>query len=177
VLTPGEGIMTVKKFVNNFEEYFVVWTLAGMTILVFVQVVMRYVFSYSLSWSEELSRYVFLWLSWVGASYAVKEGSHFRVEMFANLIKGKHRRRFEIAILIIWFIFSFFLTLIGTQLVLFLVDTHQVSAAMRMPMAIPYASVPASCLLMCVRLIIEICKILRGKEITEKDVGSLEGGI
>jgi TRAP-type C4-dicarboxylate transport system permease small subunit len=169
--------MTVKKFVNNFEEYFVVWTLAGMVILVFAQVVMRYVFSYSLSWSEELSRYVFLWLSWVGASYAVKEGSHFRVEMFANLMKGKHRRRFEIAILVVWFIFSFFLTLIGTQLVLFLLDTHQVSAAMRMPMAVPYASVPVSCLLMCARLVIEIRGILRGGEIKEKDVGSLEGGL
>jgi TRAP-type C4-dicarboxylate transport system permease small subunit len=169
--------MTVKKFLNNFEEYFVVWTLAGMTILVFAQVVMRYVFSYSLSWSEELSRYIFLWLSWVGASYAVKEGSHFRVEMFANLIKGKHRRRYEIGILIVWFMFCFFLTLVGTQLVLFLVRTWQVSAAMRIPMAVPYASVPVSSLLMCVRLIIEIRKILRGEEITEKDVGSLEGGI
>ena len=49
--------MTLKKFLNNFEEYFCVWTLAIMTIVVFVQVVMRYVFANSLSWSEELARF------------------------------------------------------------------------------------------------------------------------
>jgi len=39
-----------------------------MTILVFIQVVMRYVFSNSLSWSEEMARFIFLWLSWIGAA-------------------------------------------------------------------------------------------------------------
>ncbi|EHL66887.1 TRAP transporter small permease, partial [Cloacibacillus evryensis] len=102
--------MTVKKFFDNFEEYFCVWTMAIMTILVFIQVVMRYVFSNSLSWSEELARFIFLWLSWIGASYAVKERSHFRVEMFANMIKGSCRRFFEYFVLIVWFVFSFILT-------------------------------------------------------------------
>ena len=82
--------MTVKKFFDNFEEYFCVWTMAIMTILVFIQVVMRYVFSNSLSWSEELARFIFLWLSWIGASYAVKERSHFRVEMFHSHM-ARHR--------------------------------------------------------------------------------------
>ena len=77
--------------------------MAIMTILVFIQVVMRYVFSNSLSWSEELARFIFLWLSWIGASYAVKERSHFRVEMFADMIKGTARRQFEYFILIVWF--------------------------------------------------------------------------
>ena len=71
--------MTIKKFLYNFEEYFVVWTMAIMTILVFIQVVMRYVFSNSLSWSEELARFIFLWVSWIGASYAVKEGDIIEV--------------------------------------------------------------------------------------------------
>lgn len=154
--------MTVKKFLDNFEEYFCVWTMAIMTILVFIQVVMRYVFSNSLSWSEELARFIFLWLSWIGASYAVKERSHFRVEMFADMIKGTARRQFEYFILIVWFAFSFALTWLGTQLVIFLYDTGQTSAAMDIPMTLPYASVPIGCGLMCVRLIIEMYKIHKG---------------
>ncbi len=151
--------MTVKKFLDNFEEYFCVWTMAIMTVLVFIQVIMRYVFSNSLSWSEEMARFIFLWLSWIGASYAVKERSHFRVEMFANMIKGKNRVTFEYFILIVWFAFSFILTLLGTQLVIFLFDTGQRSAAMELPMTLPYASVPVGCALMCVRLIVEMYKI------------------
>lgn len=154
--------MTLKKFINNFEEYFVVWSLAIMTALVFVQVVMRYIFHNSLSWSEELARYIFLWLSWTGASYAVRERTHFRVEMLANVLKGRARKIFELVILFVWFLFSFFLTWYGTALVIFLMDTGQVSAAMRLPMSLTYASVPVGCGLMCIRLIIEIQKIIKG---------------
>lgn len=139
--------------------------MAIMTILVFVQVVMRYVFSNSLSWSEELARFIFLWLSWIGASYAVKERSHFRVEMFADLLKGLPRRNFEYFVLIVWFAFSFVLTWLGTKLVLFLYDTGQTSAAMDIPMTIPYASVPVGCALMCVRLLVEMYKIYKGEPV------------
>lgn len=152
--------MTIKKLIDNFEEYFCVWTLAFMTVLVFFQVVMRYVFASSLSWSEEMARFTFLWLSWIGASYAVKERSHFRVEMFANMIKGKARKHFEIFVLIIWFVFSLVMTWYGTELIMFIHDSGQFSAAMELPMTLPYASVPVGCGLMCVRLIIEIYKII-----------------
>jgi TRAP-type C4-dicarboxylate transport system permease small subunit len=154
--------MSVRKFIDNFEQYFVVWGLAFMTALIFIQVAMRYVFSYSLSWSEELARYIFLWISWVGASYAVKERSHFRVEMFANMLKGKNRRKFEFFILIVWFLFSFGLAWWGTELVMFIQRTGQVSAAIRMPMTIPYSSAPIGCVLMCIRLVIEIVKLCKG---------------
>ena len=85
--------LSIRKLIDNLEEYFVVATMALMTLLVFVQVIMRYVFSSSLSWSEELARFIFLWVSWVGASYAVKERAHFRVEMFANLRSRSEERR------------------------------------------------------------------------------------
>jgi TRAP-type C4-dicarboxylate transport system permease small subunit len=156
--------MTVKKFLDNFEEYFVVWTMALMTALVFCQVVMRYIFGNSLSWSEELARFIFMWLSWVGASYAVKERSHFRVEMFANLLRGRHRKRFELLILAVWFGFSVVLAGLGTQLMIFLMETGQISAAMEIPMSWVYASVPAGCALMAIRLVVEIVKVLKGPD-------------
>lgn len=155
--------MTLKKFIDNFEEYFCVWTMAIMTLLVFVQVVMRYLFSNSLSWSEEMARFIFLWLSWIGASYAVKERSHFRVEMFANMVPGAARRYFEYFVLLIWFVFSFILACIGTELVIFIAETGQRSAAMELPMIWPYASVPVGCLLMCIRLVIEVYKLWKGE--------------
>lgn len=157
------GIVSMWKFIDNFEEYFCVWTMAIMTILVFIQVVMRYLFSNSLSWSEELARYIFLWLSWIGASYAVKERSHFRVEMFANMIKGSARRFFEAFVLIVWFLFSFVLAWLGTDLVLFLAESGQNSSAMEIPMTWAYAAVPVGCALMCFRLLIEMYKLWKGE--------------
>ena len=55
------------KKLNALEEYFLIGTLFFNVVLVFVQVIMRYVFHNSLYWSEELARFVFLWFSWITA--------------------------------------------------------------------------------------------------------------
>lgn len=149
-----------KKHLDNAEEYLLVASLAFNVALVFLQVVMRYIFHNSLSWSEELARYVFLWQTWLGASYAVKEHRHLRVEMLADLLKGRPRLFFELFVLIIWFAFSLFLAYEGTKLTLFLAESGQRSAAMEISMSWVYASVPVGCVLMALRLIVEMRGIL-----------------
>ena len=57
---------------NNLEEYLLVVSLVINVLLVFLQVIMRTVFKNSLTWSEELSRYIFIWQIWLGASIALK---------------------------------------------------------------------------------------------------------
>ena len=58
------GVAMLKKLWDNLEEYILVYSMMFSVALVFVQVIMRYVFSNSLSWSEELARYLFLWQIW-----------------------------------------------------------------------------------------------------------------
>ena len=83
----------LKKLWNNMEEYLLVYSLMLSVGLVFIQVVMRYVFSNSLSWSEELARYLFLWQIWVGASYAVKEHRHLRIELIQDFIHDPSEKK------------------------------------------------------------------------------------
>ncbi|GHV49163.1 hypothetical protein FACS1894204_13640 [Synergistales bacterium] len=153
---------------DKLEEWFLVWSLAVSVILVFLQVIMRYIFHNSLSWSEELTRYLFLWMSWVGASYAVRYRSHFRVEMLSDLLKGRSRELYELLVITMWLGFSLFLTWQGCKITLFLWQRGQVSSAMEIPMAFAYASVPAGCGLMTLRLLLDIkdliFKIKNGKE-------------
>lgn len=152
----------LKKIFDNLEEYFLVGTLGISVIIVFIQVIMRYLFHNSLSWSEEVARYLFLWLSWIGASYAVRERAHFRVEIFANLMKGRVRQYYDILIFIAWFIFCIFLTWQSYNLTHFLWIHHQLSAALQMPMAFAYASVPVGSALMAFRVLLEISKMING---------------
>ncbi len=157
-----------KKIFDNMEEKFLVWTIAISVFLTFLQVVMRYVFHNSLSWSEELSRYLFLWYSWIGASYCVKEGAHLRVGVLAERFFGRKRAFFEIFILLIWIGFSLFLAWQGGKLTWFLIKRGQLSAAMGIPMSIAYASVPVGCSLMALRLLCEIPPQIR--KLLGKDV-------
>lgn len=58
------------NFYNQLEAHLLVCSLIFTVILVFFQVILRYVFSSSLSWSEELARYIFIWQIWLGTSVA-----------------------------------------------------------------------------------------------------------
>ncbi len=152
------------KKINDAEEYLLVGSMAFNVLLVFFQVVMRYVFHNSLSWSEELARYIFLWQTWLGASYAVRQRRHLRVEMVADRFRGRNRIRFELFVLVVWFAFSLFLAYQGSRMTLFLVRTGQLSAAMRIPISWAYASVPVGCAMMALRLVGEVRLVLRRLE-------------
>ena len=162
--------MTLKKLWDHLEEYILVYSMMFSVALVFLQVIMRYVFSSSLSWSEELARYLFLWQIWLGASYAVKERKHLRIEAVQSMIKSASGKiRFELVALFLWLVFSIFMVYKGGELVKLLFVRGQVSPAMRVPMAYAYASVPVGCLLMSIRLIAEIRTMF-------KEYSSAEGG-
>ena len=159
----------LKKWFDNAEEYLLVGSLAFNVVLVFFQVVMRYVFQNSLSWSEELARYIFLWQTWLGASYAVREHRHLRGEMLADRFKGRSRLVFELFVLLVWFGFSAFLAYQGYRMTAFLAQSGQSSAAMQIPISWAYASVPVGCGLMALRLVGEIRRVLAEALSTPKE--------
>ncbi|WP_106406512.1 TRAP transporter small permease [Paramaledivibacter caminithermalis] len=138
---------------EKLEEVFLIYSLIFTVAIIFLQVVMRYVFKNSLSWSEELARYIFLWQIWVGASYAVKKSKHLRVGIINSYISEKGKIIVEILVIILWICFSVFLTTKSAELTGLLFKRNQLSPAMRMPMGYAYASVPVGCGLMTLRLL------------------------
>ena len=54
----------------------VFFMMAVMTTLVFVNVVARYMFNYSIIWAEEISQYLMIWIAFLGAGLALREGRH-----------------------------------------------------------------------------------------------------
>ena len=77
----------LKKF-NKFEEIVLVSSLVLNVIIIFMQVIMRYFFNTSLTWSEELSRYIFIWQVWLGSSIAFVDNQHIRVDLIFSIFKS-----------------------------------------------------------------------------------------
>jgi TRAP-type transport system small permease protein len=78
----------MKKIIDQFFkllELLVVLCLLAMVVMVFGNVVMRYVFNSGIQASEEMSRYCFIWLTYIGAMVAMREGGHIGVD---TLIKS-----------------------------------------------------------------------------------------
>lgn len=146
---------------DRFEEYLLIAGMWIMVVLVFAQVVMRYLFQYSLPWSEETSRFLFLWLVWIGAGYAVKMRAHIRIEAFTNLLSSENRRLMEFFSTFVWFCFCIFFAWKGSELTWKLYVREQLSPIMQMPMAYAYAAIPAGTILMIIRLIEDMARQVR----------------
>ncbi|UGB32227.1 TRAP transporter small permease [Metabacillus sp. B2-18] len=146
--------MNIKKLINEkIEEWLLVAAFLFMVTLVFVQVIFRYVINDSLGWSEELSRYILIWIAWISASYAVRKNEHIRIEFIKNLFKGIGKKVIEMLVLILWFLMALFLAIEGTQLAMQIKITNQVSPSMGVPMWMLYLATPVGGTLMCIRLI------------------------
>ena len=138
---------------DHFEEFLLVPSFAFSVVLVTVQVVMRYVFQSSLSWSEELTRYLYIWQTWLGVSYAAKKGSHLRITIFSDKLKGKARLGLEIFVTVVWIGFAIFVCYQGLSAIKTIATFGQKSSALRIPMQFCYASIPVGMVLMCIRLV------------------------
>ncbi|MES5100270.1 TRAP transporter small permease [Agrobacterium sp. BA1120] len=75
----------------RFLEVLLIILLSGMAIMVFVNVIMRYGFNSGLNVSEELSRYFFVWLTFIGAVVAFREHSHLGIETLVMFLSRRGR--------------------------------------------------------------------------------------
>ncbi|MGP4074834.1 TRAP transporter small permease [Halobacillus sp. K22] len=161
----------MSKIFANIEKGILVATLALMVVLIFGQVVGRYIFQSAPSWTEEIARYLHIFQVWVGASYAVKMREHIRVDAFVNLFHGVGRKILESISIILWFLLVLFLAVYGTNLVLDTISYGQQSPAMQIPMWIPMVAVPIGSLGMSIRLAIQLIKIWKGNDEPPKSEG------
>jgi TRAP-type C4-dicarboxylate transport system permease small subunit len=157
--------VTLKKLLDEkLEEWFLVATMVVMVVLIFVQVITRYIFENSLSWSEELARYVHIWQIWIGASFAIRKKEHIKVEAFKKLFNEKGQKIIELISLIVWFVLAVFLAVAGTDLVNTMFTRGQDSPAMQMPMWSIYSAIPIGGLLMAIRLVQQIYFLFKSEK-------------
>lgn len=154
---------------NRLEEYLLCGSLAFTTLVVFVQIIMRKVFNNSLTWSEELTRYVFIWQIWMGVSIAQRDKQHIKVELLKSLVKNKKVTSIVNAFAtLILIAFNVFLVINGSELVNQMIARGNVSGAMRLPMWIVYSVLPISAFILSLRLIgqtVEDVKKTAGREV------------
>ena len=156
--------MKVLKFIDEqFEKWFLIASLIVMVLVTFMQIVLRW-FNAATVWAEEFSRYVMLYQVWVGASYAVHEDAHIRITALIGKLSGGRRRGMDLVVLTLWLLFALWLTVEGCVLVGKIAAMGQVASAMRIPMTIPYASVPIGGALMTIRLVQKIVERLRNTQ-------------
>ena len=148
---------------DKLEEYVLCASLVLTTLIIFVQVIMRSVFNSSLTWSEELTRYIFIWQTWMGVSIAQKDKAHIKVEILKSFVKNqKVIAVVDVIATILLIAFNIFLVTSGVELVQQMISRGNVSSAMRMPMWIVYIVLPLASGIFTLRLLAQVVQDIKG---------------
>jgi TRAP-type transport system small permease protein len=123
-----------------------------MVALVFGNVVARYVFNLSFIWAEELSQYLMVWVTFLGAGLAFTQGRHVAVELLQDAVPPAIGQGIRAAVLLICGAFLAAVVVLGLQFAGFAWD--QETPAMNIPFGIPYLAVPIGALLFAVHMLL-----------------------
>ncbi len=84
------------RLLDEGEKWIIVLFLTGIVTMIFSGVLSRYVFHYSIAFTEEMARFLFLWSALLGASAGLKSGEHSGIPLLANRFGPRGRRAIEI---------------------------------------------------------------------------------
>lgn len=168
----GEGMGFFMRKMNDFLMricgVLVMVMVPVMTVIIFLQVVMRYVFMAPFAWSEELSRYLLVWISCLGSAYAVRKVMHINIVFVRNLFPDTVKTLMSISshvIVMLFFIFCLYHGWIDS-----IEEWAQRTAAMQIPMTFPKLAIPVGFGLMVLfnteLLIEDIKKAFSGRAIS-----------
>ena len=157
--------MKVLRFLDeHIEKALCVIFLALMSIIIVAQVFCRYVLNSSLSWSEELSRYLFVWLIYVGISYGVKLDKHICVDAVYSFAPKGIKKYYAIVGYVLFLLFAIAMVYYGVLVVGMQITSGQVSPAMGLPMQYVYAAPVVGFTLTAIRMIQKIVQAAKAEE-------------
>ena len=142
----------LSAFDQHFEEILMSVFLVGIVVMMTVHVFCRYVLKAPLTWTEEATRYMFIWFVFIGISYGIKKETHIRV----NIIEPLHPKVIPI--------FSLIQDIIGAAFIFYMLPAavkamqqismrHQISAGLHLPMICVYGALFIGLCLSVIRII------------------------
>ncbi len=160
----GTAVKRAALWLNRyFEVIFIVIILAATSVIIFGQVIARYVFDDSFYWSEEIARYLFIWLVYIALSYAVRVDKHIRMDtlLSLNLLSDSWKKIVCLLADGIFLGFALVIAYLGGKVLVVTIQRGQIMPSTELPMYLVYAAMPLGYFLCSFRLIQRIVFRLR----------------
>lgn len=160
------------QLVDTIEEFFLVSIVSLISIIIFCQIILRYIFHSVPSWMDELSVWLFVWSIWLGCAYCTKIKSHIAIEAFVLVLPSNIRKYLNLLINLISLIFLVILFYYGIKQAISPSIIRQTSPVIfnpftgsNMSMIVLYISMPIGALLSILRLV----SIIFTKDLNNQD--------
>lgn len=145
-------VKTLSHHLDRIARSLLFAAIVAMIFFITLQIIFR-VFFTALSWTEELSRYLLVWSTFIGASVAFKKGAHISVSFVVDALPLKSRR--ALYFLSTALIAVFFLVAVWYGFLLMKLQVFQISPAMGIKMRYVYTIIPVSFIVMFIHLLHE----------------------
>ncbi|WDP89095.1 MAG: TRAP transporter small permease [Desulfobacter sp.] len=143
------------NFLDRVENFTLVWTILGLALIGFIQVITRYVFNYSFTWFEELGRYLGVFIAFLGAATGVKTGSHFTMDLMVSKLKNPWQGRVKAFTNTLSALFFFTVAVYSWKIVTRMYGYETTSPTMEIPMYLVYLPIPFFSVIIGIRFIIK----------------------
>ena len=140
--------MKLRSQIDSVLEKALVFIMSLMVINVLWQVFSRYVLNAPSPYTEELTRYLMIWIGLLGAAYISGKNAHISIDLFKEKFSEKKQNGINLFSDVLIILFSFFCFLIGgSRLVYITLKLGQLSPALQIPLAYVYFILPLTGLL------------------------------
>lgn len=161
--------------IDNIESYICRALLATFVCLLFLQILSREIFSYSFSWIEELSVYMFVWFVFFGASYAARMSAHNRVTFQFKMVSPRMVKYVEAVADLFWLFFNIYFIWLATDFVFNRMNKFWKSQTLGIEMKWVYLVLPIAFTLMTLRILqVNYKRLIKGDEMKDPDAIDLD---
>ncbi len=145
-------LSTLQRIDRDLEKWALLWFYSMLVVTMAIEVIRREVFSYSSIWGEEIVRYAFIYLVWIGAASAVRERAHIRIDVLFEFCSPRVKALlylFGDLVMVVVGVFALYLSMESLMISL---KFGSVSHGLRLPMSLFLAAVPIGFSLLLYRL-------------------------
>jgi TRAP-type C4-dicarboxylate transport system permease small subunit len=155
-----------QRFVT-LNRWLLIVLLAAMVVIVFANVVMRYLLGTSVIWSEEVARHLMIWMTFVGSGLALRTGAQLGIDTLQNALPPGAARALRIELVIGMLLLFVLLAWYGVDYALR--TRFQTSAALGISMMYVYIGMPVGCALMAIHLLLILRRYIERAEFVSDD--------
>jgi TRAP-type C4-dicarboxylate transport system permease small subunit len=148
----GSMLEKFDRFFVRANQILIGVMMLAMFVLVFINVLGRYGIGKSWAAAEEISTFLMIWVAYLGAGLALREGRHAAIDMFQDKLPPKLRRFLRAGLGLLMLAFFGVLAWLGIRMSIF--GWSQETIATQMPTGIPYLAIPLGSVLFCLHLVL-----------------------
>lgn len=158
--------MKTRIAIDRALGYFLVILMGVLVLDVLWQIVSRYILKSPSSFTDELARFLLIWVGIFGSAYATGKKMHLAIDVLINRLKPENRKLIDLFINAAIAVFALTVMVIGgINLMLILLKLGNSSAALKIPIGTVYSVIPVSGLIIIYYTISDILNILKNESI------------